>query len=154
MEHIKKYNERTKELQKLIKDAKEKLLEEILNDMEISKVDKLGLISCNNLFRIDHYICNVFSEYYDEYANILKKNGDNQPCIDDYFHFHDYERHETIDLSELAESINEDYEGDELIIIMTNRTTDDDFKISKYEFIDTVYDWCVKNKKIGFEIDW
>jgi hypothetical protein len=48
----------------------------------------------------------------------------------------------------------DDDDNDELITIYTNRRTNDTLKISKYEFVDTIYDWCIKNKCIAFEIDW
>lgn len=155
---IKKFNELTNELQKTIKEAKDKLLDAILTDTEISKVEKLLLISDNDLFKTESYICHPFDESYrQEYLDILKKKGENRPIIDDWFHQQEYQRHEVINLADIVENVNEDgYYGEEdnLITIYTNRTTKDKFKISKYEFIDTIYDWCVKNKCIAFELDW
>lgn len=50
---IKKFDELTKETKKAIKDAKAKLLDAIINDTDLSKVEKLRLISDNDLFKID-----------------------------------------------------------------------------------------------------
>lgn len=40
------------------------------------------------------------------------------------------------------------------IVIMTNRSTNDVYTITKQQFINDVYDWVIKNNRIGFEIDW
>lgn len=151
---IKKFNELTNELQKTIKEAKDKLLNAILTDTEISKVEKLLLINDNDLFEINSWICDPFySEYYKEYESQLAKKGVTSPCIDDWLRLFDYQRHEIVNLAKILEHMDE-RKGDSLITIYTNRTTTDKFQISKYEFIDTIYDWCIKNKCIGFEIDW
>ncbi len=57
---VKKFNELTDELQKTIQEAKDKLLKAILDDTEISKVEKLLLISDNNLFKTESYICRPY----------------------------------------------------------------------------------------------
>lgn len=152
---IKKFNELTNELQKTIKEAKDKLLNAILTDTEISKVDKLCLISDNDLFKTNSWICDPFrDEYYKEYEIQLAEKGVTNPCIDDWSHERDYQRHQTINLADILEEIVDEGDEDELITIYTNRRTNDTFKISKYEFIDTVYAWCIKNKCIAFDIDW
>ena len=146
---IKKFNELTKELQKTIEDAKFKLLNAIINDNEISKVEKLRLIDDNNLFTIDSYICHVFDDQYkQEYLNKIGQRA----IIDDWFHMREYNRHETVNLADVVENIEDD--EDDMITIFTNRSNRETFEISKYEFIDTAYDWCIKNKCIGFQIDW
>jgi succinate dehydrogenase flavin-adding protein (antitoxin of CptAB toxin-antitoxin module) len=153
---IKKFDELTKEIQKTIQEAQDRLLNAIIDDPELSKVDKLSLISDNNLFKTLSWIQDVFKPYKEEYIDIVKKNPlytrSYDPIIDDYFQHREYSRHETVNLAEMVEYMDE--EDDELITIFTNRTTKDVFKISKYEFIDTVYDWCIANKAIAFEIDW
>jgi len=162
---IKKFNELTNELQKTIKEAKDKLLNAILTDTEISKVEKLCLISENDLFKTNSWICDPFhDEYFKEYESQLAKKGVTNPCIDSWVHNRDpfsnngtvlfrFLRHETVNLAEILEYMDED-DNDELITIYTNRRTSDTLKISKYEFVDTIYDWCIKNKCIAFEIDW
>ena len=149
---IKKFNELTNELQKTIKEAKDKLLNAIISDNEISKVEKLQLISDNELFKTQVYICDPFEEYRKEYLDILKNKGVSNPIVDDFNHQRDYSRHEIVNLAEIVEWVNDD--EDDLITIYTNRRTNDVFKISRYEFIDTVYNWCIKNKTIAYEIDW
>lgn len=154
-QRIKKFNELTNELQKTIKDAKDKLLNAILTDNEVSKVERLRLISDNDLFRTDSWICDPFhDEYYQEYMDLLKEKGASRnPIVDDWTHNNEYQRHQTVNLADIVENIEEDDDGG-LITIYTNRTTPDVFQISKYEFVDAVYDWCIKNKCIAFEIDW
>lgn len=152
---IKKFNELTNELQKTIKEAKDKLLNAILTDTEISKVEKLLLISDNDLFKTNSWICDPFhDEYFKEYESQLAKKGVTNPFSILLLHY--LQRHETVNLAEILESMYEDDEDDNngLITIYTNRRTSDTLKISKYEFVDTIYDWCIKNKCIAFEIDW
>jgi hypothetical protein len=160
MKHIKPFNENSNNLiqkyQSDIKKLKDDLLNEIINSVTISKKDKLRMISDNDLFKTDCYICDPFHDrYWDQYASIVGKNS----CIDSYFHNRDYDRHEKVDLADLVEDVEDDSNLDpsqrtNRIIIYTNRTTKEVFKISNVEFIDTIYEWCIKNKKIGFEIDW
>lgn len=153
---IKKFDELTKEIQKTIKDAQDKLLNAIIDDTELSKTDKLLLINDNNLFKTLSWIQDIFVDHKPEYFKIVKSNpaynGAFGPMIDDYFQHREYSRHEVVNLAEMLEYMDE--EEDDLITIFTNRHTSDKYQISKYEFIDTIYDWCIKNKAIAFEIDW
>lgn len=154
-QRIKKFNELTNELQRTIKEAKEKLLNAILNDNEISKVEKLQLISDNDLFGSQSWICDPFEdEYHSEYLEQLKSKGITNPIVDDYIQHQGYSRYETVYMVDLVENIAYAKNEDDLITIYTNRNTNDKFKISRYEFIDAVYDWCVKNKIISFVVDW
>ena len=150
---IKRFEEATRELKKTIQDAKNKFIESIISDTELSKVEKLRFISDNDLFGTESYICDIFPEYYTEYLNMLMAKGVQHPCIDDYFHTREYQRHEVVNLADICEEISYE-DSNDIIIIMTNRTTTDVFSISKYEFIDAAYSWCIENKSIGFEIDW
>ena len=148
MSRIKKFNELTRELQETIARAKEKFLNTIIEDNTISKIEKLQLISDNDLFGTKGWIQDLFTEYEEEFK--VKLGG--RAMLDDWFHFQEFERHRMVNLAEIFEYFNED--DDDMITILKDRYTGKTFKISKYEFIDTVYDWCIKNKCIGFQWDW
>lgn len=151
MSRIKKFNELTKELQETIKSAKDKLLNAIIDDAEISKLDKLKLIHQNDLFSVSSSIEEIFINYQKEF---IKQLGSRHPIIDDYFTMNEWQRHEIIYMDNVIEYMDFDDDGDDLVTILKDRSTSKTFKISVYEFIDTVYDWCISNKKIGFEMDW
>ncbi len=113
MSRILKFHEATAELQRKIAEAKEKLLSEILSDTELSKVEKLQLISENQFYGVYSWLQDIFIPYKKEYIAIVKANpafnAPYDPIIDDYFTNNDYDRHQTIDLSEIATNIDELY---------------------------------------------
>lgn len=97
---------------------KDEMLQEILNDNSVSKVEKLDIISENKLLPYATWIQEVFKKYYDEFNKIIKANpvyiekygkfSNYDTFIDDMFHSDDnYERHEIIDLSQVAREAEE-----------------------------------------------
>ena len=148
---IKKFHELTKELQDTIEKAKSDFLEKIINEPTLSKPEKLTLISINDLFGTKNHIQHIFSEYEEEFEKQLGGTS----VIDDWFHMRDFERHYiVVYLNEELDYFEEYLEEDDTIVILSDRRTKKKFKISKYEFIDTIYDWCIKNKCIGFAWDY
>jgi hypothetical protein len=160
-----------KELKARIKNLKEELINEVLNDNTISKLEKLRVISDENLFPYASYIVSPFhdTKYYREYLEIVSQNPEYQKrynhdrtgrsChAEDYFHRREYDRHQTIDFADTLEWMDDDYDDDESdkkgIVIFRNSTTKDVCSITSEQFIDCIYNWCVKNKKIGFIFDW
>lgn len=153
---------------KKLAELKKDMLDEILSDEETSKVEKLEAISENELLPIYIYIQHPFSKYYDQFKEKIWSNPEfdkkyggfsrngrkNDPIIDDIFHMGYFERRETVDLSRIARDYSEDYVKNDEITILTNRSTRDVFKITKEEFIDCIYDWCIEHKYIGFIMDW
>jgi hypothetical protein len=168
----KKENAIVKNYKDALKALKEEMLEEIINSDVMTKVEKLECISHNNLLPYCGYIQHPFYKYVDEFKQIIwsnpkfdekygayMRNGRKyEPIIDDYFCCGDrWDRHQNVDMSQVCGDIeDDDWYGDheEGITVLTNRSTDDVFKISKNQFIDDIYDWCIDNKKIGFNMDW
>lgn len=107
---ILRFKEMSTEIRQQIKQAKEKLLNDILSDKELSKLDKLKLISEEELFGYSGNIEEPFHEYYQEFEEKLKKQGIRNPTLDDYFIINGYERYQKIDLSSIAEYVD-DNEG-------------------------------------------
>lgn len=166
-------NQIIKNYKEALKAMKEEMLEEIINAEDMSKVEKLEAISENELLPIAGYIQNPFGKYYqqfkekiwsstefDEKYGRFERNGRKyDPCIDDIFHTDRWQRHETIDFSQIARDYDDDdywddEDGKDGITIMTNRNTKDVLKIPKDELIDCLYEWVIENKKIGFILDW
>ena len=148
-----------------IQEIKDQMLSEIVDDKELTNLEKLILISNNNIFGVVGNLVEIFISYYPAYLEQILNNPKNEKklseisptnkpisigqfCVDDYFNNRDYERYVTIDLANECEYM------DEKITILTNRTTSDKFIITDTEFIDCCYNWVIKNKKIGFKIDW
>lgn len=148
---ILKFEELTKNLKETVEKAKKELLDAIMNDKELSKPEKLELIDDNNLFGTSSSIEDIFSQYRDEFKKTQKLSN---PTIDDFFVLKEVDRHSMVNLSNELEYINWNYTDDDMITIFRDRKSGKEFRISRYEFIDTVYDWCIKHQKIGFEYDW
>lgn len=143
-----------KQYQQEVKQAKEKLLNEILKS-NLSKYEKLKLIHKDMLFDTENSLIDLFKKRYDEFNKMLIKKGNEYPCIDDLFVDDQFDRYQTVYFDTLLDNYTGEYSDEnEFITILTNRTTDDIVQITKEEFIDTIYDYAIKNKSIGFEIDW
>ncbi len=149
-------------LEKNIEELKKTMLHDIVNDTTLSKIEKLQLISKNNLFIKGGNVEEVFMKYYDNFKKIINTNpkyieeyskyGNWDPTIDDYLVIRGYSRHEVINLANIAKSIENNMNKE--VVILTNRCSTDVYKISAHEFIDCVYEWCITNEMVSFENDW
>ena len=161
--------EKYSEFQNKLKDMKSQMLKDVISDESISKFEKLKLISDNELLGFDGGWCDPFYEkYHKTYITIVGETPEfkakwgkyptmsleNAVSTDDYFVNNDYERHQLVNLYNVVNDISNYRKDSEKILIYTNRTTKDTFQITKEEFIDTIYEWVIKNKFIGFELDW
>ena len=155
------------DFEKRMKSMKDEMLKDIISDTQLSKLEKLRLISSNNLMESDSSWCDPFEDKYRElYINIVVETPKfkdewgkynipaggyrNWVTIDDYFVINDYQRHQMVDLADVAEgeSMNDK------IAIYTDRTTHQYYTITAQEFVDAIYDWVIKNNTIAFELDW
>lgn len=161
--------EKYSEFQNKLKDMKSQMLKDVISDESLSKLEKLKLISDNELMGFDSAWCDPFYEkYHKTYITIVSETPEfkakwgkyptmkleNAVSTDDFFVNNHYERHQLINLSDIAEMIDVEWDDSQKVLIYTNRTTKDTFQITKEEFIDTIYEWVIKNKFIGFELDW
>lgn len=156
----------TKELQnKLdsIKNIKEHLTDDIINDLTLSNLEKLQLIKEYNLFKIKPFVCGVFNKYLPKYKQQIidsgtfdfsKRNVDSL-IFDDWFVERGTERHELVDFVEIIEDFDiEDFSDDNKVTVLVNRTTNHIFDITVEQFLQDIYEFAVENKIIGFTYDW
>jgi hypothetical protein len=136
------------------------LLEVICSDEKLSKLDRLMLIENYKLFETDSWIQHPLCEkYMEQLKEATIREGatyfidDSWPSLEtDYRN-----RGEYISLpNELlcaAENIDDEDYADGFTVLR-DRGTGVEIKISYEQLESDVYDWCLKNKKIGFNFDW
>ena len=152
----------------------EALLQAILDDPELSKLEKLMKIEETESLPFHIYL---FRPLEKKYTNIFKaqieeKNGvqnyhiiDSWPLIDvDHL-----DRGERVSLASQLENTIEnaawDLVGDnpseelvykEEVVVLRNRSikAPDEYNITVGQLIDDVYEWVVSNRYIGFTFDW
>jgi len=148
-----------------ISTLKDSLLKEIISS-DLSKPEKLHAIARNNLFQMSSSWEEVFyqkyaqafinkiqsgQEYLNKYAHLNYKPD---PCLDDYFVISHYDRHEVVNLADITDNYYFNDPDNQMVTIYTNRTTKDILQIPRQEFVDHIYDWCLENKIVEFELDW
>lgn len=162
-----------KKLKEAKAKANEDLLQAILADTELSKLEKLQAIDESDVLPYESYLMGPLVKYEDVFKNqIDHKFGKHDFHIIDSWPFIDcdcYNRGQPVsfanELECMYENVSYDYESEELtdtqlegkeIVIMTNRSRDsrDEFKITLGQLVDDVYDWCITNRKIGCHFDW
>lgn len=163
------YEEELSKLQDEYDAKKEVIFKQIVSDDTVNKVEKLQLIAQYDLLEIDCYIHHPF-EKYNEFIKIIQSNNEfikkyskygpttYTPIIDDCCHAN-CDRNETLYLSQLIENEYDEYmededEDDGKITILTNRSTDDVYRITKEEYVDCIYEYAINNEIIGYKIDW
>lgn len=138
-----------------IQTLKQEAVQEILDNPNLSKVEKLCQISENKLWKYEPWIQHVFAAQEKVFAAQLKETGETCIIIDDFICDPDggWQRHQDIDLSSVAgEQLWDDGSGE--IVVLTARGNDLEFKMKLDEIVDVIYNWCVENKSIGFKMDW
>lgn len=148
---------------------KEEALQEILSNTDLSKVEKLSLISNENLLEVDTYINGLFDEWELECAKEeerlaieagLIKGKDYICSITDATLIEHYDRHEIIYYDNLLAYLEplEDEDGEENVGKILVARCRGDFGASIYktpeEIIDYIYNYAIESKSIGFELDW
>lgn len=165
---------------KYLEEAKEKAIEEIINS-DMTKMEKLEAITENSLWGYSSWINDEFIEWENDAKTIsLTKSQEDFDSgrtsylrdfviCDSIFspsHDYSYEKYQLVKYTEALEYIFERYAEDfeeengeeynnEPIPVITTR---DNPSIIIYktsdEIIDAVYNFCIKNKIIGFKNDW
>lgn len=151
-----------------LNNLKEEIVNEILADESLSKIEKLEKIEKNKLWGYATYIQDEFPEWTEEFK---KELGVAHPCIDSMFdpsHFK-HEKYETVSYSDELkyledhfEDYADDYDEDEDEVmntvatypVLTNRTNDKKVWKTKEQIIDAVFKHCVKEKIVGYKNDW
>ena len=161
----KKIGEKIKELE----DIKESLAKEVLAS-KLPKEEQLDIITNNSLWGIASWVQPIFIEWEQECIDLErataiadgKIEGKDYFCsiVDDFVNNNGmYSKHETIYFTSIINQLY-DLENDEEknlgkfeVITCRGDYKSKIFK-TKEEIIDCVYDFAVKNKIIGYELDW
>lgn len=152
-----------------LKDA---WINEILNDPTTNKIRKLELLEINQLFDYEDSLTGAFDDYEQELIDLIAATGppskwgsNYNPIIDNILNNGDRRRYERVSFPGWLEYIDEygaetDEEMDDpnrLTTVATARGKEyENFVIrkTKEEIIDKIFDYCIENRCIGFEIDW
>jgi len=151
-------NPEIRRLEAEMEKIREQLLEVICSDEKLSKLERLTLIEAYELFKNASYIQHPMREkYIDQLKEAAIREGATYFIDDDWPHIeNDYrERNEIISLPDELMSTSENIEDSSTeITILKDRGTGVEIKISYEQLESDVYDWCMKNKKIGYHFDW
>lgn len=156
MTQLETINNKLEELDNL----KDVIIEMILDTDELSKIEKLDIITNNNLWGTDTFVSEVFDGWQSECAEIEhqlaiadgKIEGKDYICgiTDDAFLI-DNDRHQMIYYRDLIAYL----EPSDSILVATCRGA---YKAKLYksydEIEDHIYNYAIENKSIGFELDW
>lgn len=155
-----------KKLKKL-KKLKKEIVNEILNDTTLSKVEKLSKITQHDLWDYNSYITDIFHEWEQECIAEEErlaiedgkiKGTDYISTITDATLYEDYSKYEIVYYSDLIERILLDYTEEEIdnkVLVAKCRGSYNARIYKTYEeVIDYIYDYSIKNKSIGFKMDW
>ena len=143
-----------------LKEAKEKAINEILNS-DMDKLTKLKTIEDNGLWGYSKYINHEFSEWEEEAKELERTTAEennktyHSKMTDSIFDPSTFmfEKYESVSYVEALNRILKKHKTD-LVPVITTRNPVVSLYKTKEEIINTVYDFCVENKIIGFENDW
>jgi hypothetical protein len=147
-----------------IKKLQDELLNIILNDSNLSKIQKLRAIKDSKLFDTRYSLQNIFVSYEKILINEILNKGGSSVCIDDCNNNGDYyDRGSIICLVSDLESRLEDYlyqidknpDMHYKINILTSRyVPPETYNLNIDNYIDHVYDWRIENKCVGYVLNW
>lgn len=139
------------EIKEKLKELKEQRIEEILNSSE-SKGNKLKALADEQLWYIDGYVIDPFTDWQNELQEQL---GEKWLICDERFLYNTewIQRHETIYLHNCFEDYDEN--SDEEVVVFTTRGEKQvSYMRPVKEVLDRVYEYAIKNKIVGFQMDW
>jgi hypothetical protein len=159
--------EEIKEKLKEIEDLKVIAKNDIINDENTSKLEKLTLLRDNDMLGVCNSIAEIFPDWEDESIHLEmqaaiddgKDPEKDYICTitDDMFCNDNYDRHQTVDLVSIIENIswdNEDLDKDTMVVIRNRGKYKTNLKKTINEVIDVMYDWCIETNQYGFVMDW
>lgn len=158
-------------LKEQIEALKEQRIQEIINDTNLTKLEKLKLLADENLFEIKSYIQDdeIFKDWQEELTAKVKAETKRDRALVDSFlspSENDFDRNSTLYLydieyllADLIEDHDEDYDGDVLdypnpIPVITARSSELTIDKTPAEVLDKIYEWAIANKICGYKIDW
>lgn len=160
-------------IQAVINDLKKDQLSEIMNSFVIFEstkqefpdvpddillnLQKLRLIRDYDLFYREIYVQDIFSKLKNDWKTELEKKYPDQK----YFIINDniispdiFDRYSTVDLLYFIDSILENDELNDDIIVFTDRSTKEVYKMRAEDVVRHIINWCFDNECIQFEFDW
>lgn len=150
------------ELKNKLEDIKTQLESEILNS-DLNIYEKLFELEKNNIWEYDDYITHPFKEWEEENVAAEKeaciKAGETYHCtmVDTTFTDSCESKHEKISFLYYFEDWlwHAENEPNKDILVATNRGKCETKTYKKpQECIDKLWDYCVKNRSVGFYFDW
>lgn len=146
-----------------ISQLKEQLIEEIIKDESLTKLQKLRLLAEQNLFPISSSVKDekIFVDWIEELEIKVKK--ENVFVIVDTFLSRNLERYEIFFFYEvetlLENYIYSDFDGDitncpDLMPVVKDRSLGLTIERTAKEIVDKIYDYAIKNRICGYENDW
>jgi len=136
----------------------EQLVKEICSTTSFSKTERLQMLETYGLIHIHGCIKYPLRDKYIEQLKEAAIREGATYFIDDSWPFinNDYvERRETINLAdELMCTLENLDDPTEEIVVLRDRGTGAEIKISYEQLESDVYDWCLQNKQVGFKFDW
>jgi len=139
--------------------AKSDLLDTIINVSDLAKHEKLKLIQENDLFTVRPWVQHPFAKYEDQFKQQI---GEQSFYIFDE-PMHEYVgRHQIVDIASVIEGYieeveyakEEDEDFSEMVSILSERKSNQEFKVSLTELIDHLYEWVIENKCVEYKFDW
>ena len=146
-----------KQLAEQISKLKQEQLDLIKSNTRISKLEKLDFIDMYDLFITESYIQSVFEDLKVKWRKeLMFKYKREHFTIDDFIVTNtNCSRYETINLYYFIDNLQDEINDEnEEIEVLTVRGYDDVYKMKFKDVVDYICDWCLKNKCIGFKLDW
>lgn len=151
----------TPEIDKLIteKNTISSRLEEAILTSDLSRREKLSLITEYDLWPIDTFIQHPFGKQEQELQERVKLATGKEYCVvDDIFHGvnSSYERYQDVYYSDVIDSYEDEDEDedDNTITLVTNRTNDMTVEVTFDEFKELLLDYAFKTRRVGFNLHW
>lgn len=153
--------EKLEEIDNQIQELNNKKFELIINNKELNKLEKLECLSNSNIFSPEIYIKRVFSKLEEKWEKELKIQYPDET----YFRINDIfiiyrDKYERINLYEQLENLIENcYDNEKVDILFCtvgnySKKEKLTYKMKLQNVIDYVYDWCIENECIEFNMDW
>lgn len=146
------------DLEKRLNKVKEELLQAIINEESMSKLERLYLIEQHKLFDYEGYIQRPLNEKYLPILTESVKGKGGKNIIADSWPVIETDYRDRGDLilmtNELQYALECEDENDGMIEVIRDRRTKESISITYQQLESEIYDWCIKNKKIGFFFDW
>lgn len=142
------------EIIKEFRDLREKAISFIVENKNLSILEKLHIIDKERLFDINPYVIDIFKEQEEKLNKIVKEklNEPNRFIFTDDV-FNNFKRRYFVNFYEFLSYLKENNKNKDISVV-TNKHTDDKITMTYEELEEHIFDWSIKNRVIGFINDW